>query len=147
MDPGMTDPGFAARLHQMGIVTPSPTLSNSSIATPVAPPHPPSTSSSSSRPHDELLQTWQPPAPAYPAPAQNQTLTALEARRRLQEAADRQLENPAGGRALADVGVLRQALVLRRRGTPAAEVERRFRLRPGVVAEVESGGAVSPLTN
>ncbi|KAH8682432.1 hypothetical protein BX600DRAFT_44344 [Xylariales sp. PMI_506] len=119
---------FSQRLQQMGVVTPNPTLSNSSIATQI--PHAPRSS---------------PLGPRYPAPSLNATLSALEARRRIQEEVDVQFDNPAGGREYVDIGALRQALTMRQRGVSAPDIERRLRLRAGVVTKIESGGVIQPL--
>jgi hypothetical protein len=124
----MTSPDFSQRLRQMGIATPNPTLSNSSIATPAAP-----------------AQGVSAQGPSYPVAAQNQTLTVLHARQRLEEQVELQQENPAAGRNFADVGTLRQALVMKGLGVPNTDIEKRLRLRNGVVARIESGGAISPL--
>ncbi|KAH6657774.1 hypothetical protein BKA67DRAFT_532964 [Truncatella angustata] len=122
------NPAFSQRLKQMGVATPNPTLSNSSTAFPAPP-----TSGSS------------PLGPKFPAARQNQTLNALEARKRLQEEVELQLENPSGLRDFADAGTLRQALIMRRRGLAASDVEKRLRLSSGVVARIESGGVITPL--
>ncbi|KAK6065157.1 hypothetical protein SCUP515_11379 [Seiridium cupressi] len=125
----MTNHAFSQRLKQMGVATPNPTLSNSSTATP-GPPAPRSS----------------PLGPSYPSASHNQTLNALEARQRLEEQIELQFENPAAGREFADVGTLRQALMMRKRGLAAADVEKRLRLKAGVVAKIESGGVIAPLT-
>ncbi|KAI1872223.1 uncharacterized protein JN550_003942 [Neoarthrinium moseri] len=124
-----TNPAFSQRLRQMGIATPNPTLSNSSIAST----GPPASSSS-------------PLGPSYPSPSRNPTLTALEARQRIQDEVQLQYENPAGGRGFVDIETLRKALVLRKRGIPTSDIEQRLRLKRGVVAHLESGGAVTPMS-
>ncbi|KAI0171596.1 hypothetical protein BJ166DRAFT_623066 [Pestalotiopsis sp. NC0098] len=126
----MTSPDFSQRLRQMGVATPNPTLSNSSTASHAVRPQP-------------VPATQQ--RPSYPIAAQNQTLTVLEARQRLEEQVELQQENPAGGRNFADVGTLRQALVMKGLGIPNTDIEKRLRLRNGIVARIESGGAISPL--
>ncbi|ETS81984.1 hypothetical protein PFICI_06986 [Pestalotiopsis fici W106-1] len=124
----MTSPDFSQRLRQMGVATPNPTLSNSSIATPASP-----------------AQGVSAQGPRYPVASQNQTLTVLQARQRLEEQIELQQENPATGRNFADVGTLRQALVMKGLGVPNTDIEKRLRLRNGVVARIESGGVISPL--
>ncbi|KAK7962381.1 uncharacterized protein PG986_003206 [Apiospora aurea] len=127
MDPNpITDAAFSQRLRQMGIATPNPTMSNSSTASPVAGP----SSHSVSR----------------PTPQQNTTLNALDARQRIQEAVDVQSQNPSAGREYVDVGVLRQILAMRDRGSAAPDIEKRLRLKSGVVARVGPPGVIAPLS-
>lgn len=129
LDPdSMTNPAFSERLKQMGVATPNPTLSNSSTAQS----GPPASSSS-------------PLGPQYPAASRNTTLSALEARKRLQEQIELQLENPGAGRDFADAGTFREALIMKKRGLAASDIEKRLRLGNGVVAKIESGGATGPL--
>jgi hypothetical protein len=64
----------------------------------------------------------------------------------MQEQGDLQFENQAGGREFADVGTLRQVLIMRQRGVAASDIEKRLRLKSGVVAKVESSGAMTPLS-
>ncbi|KAK8851533.1 hypothetical protein PGQ11_014012 [Apiospora arundinis] len=135
MDPNpITDAAFSQRLRQMGIATPNPTMSNSSTATHVAGP----LSSSSS--HTKNAGN------SYPRPPQNTTLNALDARRRIQESVDVQSQNPAAGREYVDVGVLRQILMMRDRGYAAPDIEKRLRLKSGVVARVGPPGVIAPLS-
>ncbi|OTB19387.1 hypothetical protein K445DRAFT_381710 [Daldinia sp. EC12] len=124
-----TNAAFSQRLKQMGVATPNPTLSNSSTAAPYP-------GAPDQGPHSHL----------YPSPAQNQTLSALEARQRLQERATVEFENVRQGREFLDVGTLKQALVLQARGTPPAEIERRLRLKSGVVDRLGPKGVTLPLT-
>lgn len=44
------------------------------------------------------------------------------------------------------MGTLKQALVLQARGTPAADIERRLRLKSGVVDRLGPRGVTLPLT-
>ncbi|CAJ2500584.1 Uu.00g034370.m01.CDS01 [Anthostomella pinea] len=131
----MTNPAFSARLRQMGVATPNPTLSNSSTANPQ--PHPTTQSQSRSSPI---------PGAHYPSSSQNRTLNALEARQRLQEQARTESETPGIGREFLDIGTLKQILVLRARGTPAPDIERRLRLKSGVVGRIGPEGVVLPVT-
>ncbi|KAI8959688.1 hypothetical protein F5Y11DRAFT_296693 [Daldinia sp. FL1419] len=124
-----TNAAFSQRLKQMGVATPNPTLSNSSTASPY--PGAP----------DQGPQSHM-----YPSPAQNQTLSALEARRRLQERATLEFENMRDGREFLDVGTLKQALVLRARGSPSKDIERILRLKSGVVERLGPKGVTLPLT-
>jgi hypothetical protein len=120
----MADPAFSQRLQQMGIATPNPTLSNSSIANPAS--------------GSEL-------GPSYPSPSNNATLNAIEARNRLQAQADSQLESMKDGRDLVDVGTLRQAIIWRQDGIAAEDIEKRLRLKRGVVAKLGPPGVVKHL--
>jgi len=132
MDPNpITDAAFSQRLRQMGIATPNPTMSNSSTAAPFTGPPPPHTNAHGN---------------SYPRPPQNTTLNALDARRRIQESVDVQSQNPAAGREYVDVGVLRQILMMRDRGHAAADIEKRLRLKSGVVARVGPPGVIKPLS-
>ncbi|KAK8103949.1 uncharacterized protein PG998_010982 [Apiospora kogelbergensis] len=126
MDPNpITDAAFSQRLRQMGIATPNPTMSNSSTASPAV----------------------GPPSHSYPRPPQqNTTLNALDARRRIQESVDVQSQNPAAGREYVDVGVLRQILMMRDRGYAAPDIEKRLRLKNGVVARLGPPGVIKPLS-
>ena len=149
LDPNpLEDPAFSARLRQMGVATPNPTLSNSSTASPFPPP--PSSSSSSPSHASSSHRQQQPQGydPRFPQPAGNATLGVLEARRRLQERAEAELEDPAvgaRGRQFVDAGTLHHVLALRARGAAARDIEARFRLRPGVVARLGREGVVAPL--
>lgn len=125
-----TNAAFSQRLRQMGVATPNPTLSNSSTASsyPVFPDQ-----GGSSR------------GANYPSPAQNPTLGALEARQRLQERADLEFERPGRGREFLDVGTLKQALMMQARGVPAPDIEKRLRLKSGVVERLGPRGVTLPV--
>ncbi|KAI1464105.1 uncharacterized protein F4812DRAFT_444616 [Daldinia caldariorum] len=142
LDPNpFTNAAFSQRLKQMGVATPNPTLSNSSTASASLHPGAPDQG-----PHSH----------AFPSPAQNQTLSALEARRRLQEGATGEFESGlagrpgaaggGGGREFLDVGTLKQALVLQARGTPAADIEKRLRIKSGAMERLGPKGVTLPLT-
>ncbi|KAK7914630.1 hypothetical protein PG985_012333 [Apiospora marii] len=132
MDPNpITDAAFSQRLRQMGIATPNPTMSNSSTASPIA---------GTSSPHDAASSSSRAPS------QQNTTLNALDARRRIQESVDVQSQNPSAGREYVDVGVLRQILMMRDRGFAAPDIEKRLRLKSGVVARVGPPGVIAPLS-
>ncbi|KAI1137107.1 hypothetical protein F5Y05DRAFT_388081 [Hypoxylon sp. FL0543] len=126
----MTNPAFSQRLKQMGVATPNPTLSNSSTASPYP-----------------VFPDQGPQQPNYPSPAQNPTLSALEARQRLQEAAQLEFERPGQGKEFLDVGILKQILIMQARGTPAPDIEKRLRLKTGVVDILGPKGVTQPVTN
>ncbi|KAI1338288.1 hypothetical protein F5Y15DRAFT_124647 [Xylariaceae sp. FL0016] len=121
----LTNRAFSQRLKQMGVATPNPTLSRSSTAHPS-----PSASSSSSHP--------------TPARFENRTLSALEARRQLQQRAEAEFENPvaAGGREFLDIGTVKQIVTMRDRGSSEGEIEKRLRLKDGVVGRLGRKGVV-----
>jgi hypothetical protein len=128
-------PAFAARLKELGAVQPNPLFSNSSIAGPRG--------SSSS---DPSTQYGSPPAPNWPSARDNATLGVLEARRRLEEQADAELESMGRashkGKELLDVGTIRRVLLLRQQGVGEREIEERFGLRQGVVRKLGPMGVV-----
>lgn len=123
----MTNAAFNQRLKQMGVATPNPTLSNSSTA--------------SSYPG---FPEQKPGAPSFPPSPQNPTLNALEARQRLQERAEAEYENRSQGSEFLDVGTLTQVLIMQGRGVPHADIEKRFRLKKGVVDRLGPKGVTVP---
>ncbi|KAI2604703.1 hypothetical protein GGR54DRAFT_633569 [Hypoxylon sp. NC1633] len=126
-DPNPTiNAAFSQRLKQMGVATPNPTLSNSSTASPYP-----------------VFPDQGPQGSNFPSPAQNPTLGALEARQRLQERAQLEFENTNQGREFLDVATLRQVLVMQARGTPAADIEKTYRLKSGVVKRIGPRGVTS----
>ncbi|KAM0335527.1 hypothetical protein ACHAQA_000575 [Verticillium albo-atrum] len=127
-DPEVTA-DFSARLHQMGIAQPNPTYSPSSTAHSI--PASPATS-----------------GPRFPSAANNATLGALEARR-LAEAAARQEFEALGrkdfqGREFLDLNTIVQMHLLRDRGVPDRDIERKFNLKEGVVARLGKRGITVP---
>src|SRR5687768_13586739 len=111
MDPDTISPSFSSRLQQMGIVDPNPTFSPSSTASPQFPQFP---------------QGPNPSQPLYPSSRTNTTLSALEARRRLQEEADRELESGAARRRFVDVRTVVDAVRLRDNGWKVPDIEARL---------------------
>ncbi|CAK7208415.1 hypothetical protein SBRCBS47491_000084 [Sporothrix bragantina] len=152
------DDDFADRLRQMGIVQPNPTYSPSSTAGPV---HLPSsgarpTGGAEVRGHDaDILRQIENHRKQYASPSSatrsavarpNTTLTVLEARRRIQDQAAADSESFAqNGREFLSALTLRDALVLRSRGVDSAAIEKRLRLKPGVVARLGNLGLVEAL--
>ncbi|XDG08438.1 hypothetical protein ABKA04_008053 [Annulohypoxylon sp. FPYF3050] len=123
----MTNAAFNQRLKQMGVATPNPTLSNSSTA--------------SSYPG---FPEQKPGAPSFPPSPQNPTLNALEARQRFQERAEAEYEDRSQGSEFLDVGTLTQVLIMQGRGVPHADIEKRFRLKKGVVDRLGPKGVTVP---
>ncbi|KIH88254.1 hypothetical protein SPBR_07755 [Sporothrix brasiliensis 5110] len=145
---------FADRLRQMGIVQPNPTFSPSSTAGPVQLPTTGSrpTGGAEVRGHDDDMlrliarnrqQYVQSPATA---PRPNTTLSVLDARRRIQDLAAADDEDMAeSGREFLSALTLRDTLVLRSRGVDPAVIEKRLRLKGGVVARLGPRGLVEAL--
>ncbi|KAH8906301.1 hypothetical protein BR93DRAFT_969506 [Coniochaeta sp. PMI_546] len=129
-------PDFAARLRQMGAVQPNPLFSNSSTAGPRGGPGS----------ADPSTQYQSPPTPSWPSARDNATLGVLEARRRLEEQAEAELENMGRasdkGKELLDVGTIRRVLLLRQQGVGDRDIELRFGLRPGLVKRLGPPGVV-----
>lgn len=115
----MLSPALAQRLREIGAVQPNPTYSHSSTASTTA------------------LRPGANTGPVFPAPSQNVTLSALEARRRVQEEADEEYENlgtsKSQGRRFLHAGMIRDVLVMKERGASEAQIEARFDLRKGVL--------------
>ncbi|KAK4444103.1 hypothetical protein QBC34DRAFT_430242 [Podospora aff. communis PSN243] len=127
------NPAFADRLKQMGVAQPKPIFSPSSTVSGFPDAFP--TAESFSKPQ-------------FPAAVGNATLNVLDARRRIQEQADRELDNlgrpGAQGREFLDVATVRKVLLMRQRGDSAAEIESTLKLKPGVVARLGPLGVVAP---
>lgn len=116
---------FSQRLQQMGVVQPNPTYSPSSTADVPSP---------AGIPNQTIG------APQFPPKKANPTLSALEARRRLQHQAEKEFEalgsaNPTGRR-LVDMRTLIDALQLLNRGAPQADVEKRLQLEAGLLGKL-----------
>ncbi|KAI0444848.1 hypothetical protein F4803DRAFT_548676 [Xylaria telfairii] len=141
-----TNPAYSERLRKMGVVTPFPTLSNSSTAASFSAPSssPTYTETSSSTPPPRGSNTPSPTA-FYPPPSRNRTLSALEARRHLQERAEAEFRDPSRGREFLDAGMLRKALLLLNNGMEARDIEARLRLKSGVVARLGPRGLAVPI--
>lgn len=129
-------PQFAARLRELGAVEPRPLYSNSSIAGPRRRPES----------DDPNVQHGSPPPPNWPSARDNATLGVLEARRRLEEQAEAEMESMGRasdkGKELLDAGTIRRVLLLRQQGAGDSEIEERFGLRAGVVRRLGRPGVV-----
>ncbi|KAI5922103.1 hypothetical protein F4810DRAFT_675509 [Camillea tinctor] len=121
-DPLTSNPAFSQRLRQMGVANPHPTLSHSSTVAP-RPAHSPAPGPPNPNTH----------YPEHRQQNQNRTLNALEARAAIQLRARAESEDPRAGRELVDVGILKQVLQMRARGAAPADIERKLRLKQGVV--------------
>jgi hypothetical protein len=124
MDPDAARGDFSQRLQQMGVVQPNPTYSPSSTA-----------SSQGATRVDlgtkDALKHQNVSAKANP------TLTALQARQRLQQQAESEFELMGSanskGRQLIDMRTLVEALSLLDRGMPQTDVEKKLRLAEGLL--------------
>jgi hypothetical protein len=129
IDPQASE-AFSARLRQMGVAQPNPTFSPSSTADPIL--------------------SAAPSYPTYPSPGQNTTLTALEARRRLQEQAEAEFANTGKsgdrGRQFLDISTIREMLLLREKGVADTEIEARLRLQKGLVQRLGPKALLRPAT-
>ncbi|EPS30603.1 hypothetical protein PDE_05555 [Penicillium oxalicum 114-2] len=117
------DPDFAASLRNIGPVTPSPTLSNSSTV------------------NHGSMQT------IFPS-ASNPALLALTARQRIAEEAQKEFETLAhgsqAGRQYLDAYTLSQALMMRdQQKMPKRDIERLLRMKEGVMDRLGKDGLVS----
>lgn len=113
---------FARRLQQMGVAQPNPTYSASSTATPM-------------QEHQET-----PTGPLYPSAIHNVTLSALEARRAVQQQADEDFEAmgraSSQGRRFIDMRTLVDAMQLLSQGRSPIEVEKKLQLQPGLLSKL-----------
>lgn len=130
MDPDAVSSDFAARLRQMGVVQPQPTFSPTSTASPTP-----------SAPSVQNL------GPSYPSPANNTTLTVLEARRKLQELAELDFEaigrRGSLGREFLDTKTVLRLLKMRESGASDSDIEAQLDLRNGIVAKLGRPGVTT----
>lgn len=146
-DPDFTPAGFASRLQKMGIVDPNPTYSHSSRAGDAY--NPPSSSSSN---HLGGMPSSA-AGPIFPSSRANPTLTALDARRRIQERADADTEHfqqvglRGARRRYVDMRTLADALQLLDKGVPAREVESKMGMEEGLLNRLGRKGVVTHLVN
>ncbi|KAK2803079.1 hypothetical protein FQN50_007160 [Emmonsiellopsis sp. PD_5] len=134
------DPHFAASLRSLGPVTPSPTLSNSSTFNQPPQPHTPTSPSPSP-------QSQSPPPSPSPETTTNPALLILSARSQLESAAAHELatigRQSHAGREFLDVMTIKQILAMRDvQGVEGGVIERRLRLRGGVVGVLGGEGVV-----
>lgn len=143
----------------MGIVQPNPTFSPSSTTGPVQLPTSGSrpTGGAEIRGHDDDIlrqierhrqQYARPPvqSPSGTAVRPNTTLSVLDARRRIQDLAAADDENISQhGREFLSALTIRDALVLRSRGVDPNTIEKRLRLKAGVIARLGPRGLFEAL--
>ncbi|KYK55374.1 hypothetical protein DCS_07337 [Drechmeria coniospora] len=115
-----SDSTFSERLHRMGVVLPNPGSRSSRIA-----------NASPGGDHT---------APFFPTTSRNTTLSALAARRALQDVADQELEKMGSrgfhGRRFLDIRSIVDAMRMCDRGVPQSEIEKRLKLQPGVLSRL-----------
>lgn len=129
MDPDNISASFSSRLQQMGVVDPNPTFSPSSTASPEFP-------------QGQFSQGPSPTQPLYPSSRTNTTLSALEARRRLQALADQELESGAARRRFADIRTVVDAVRLRDNGWKDGDIEAKLGVQDGFVKRLGKNSAV-----
>ena len=121
------DPQLGAALRAIGPVQPSPTQSNSSTAQAQLAP-------------DHGVGSAQ---PIFPDPKNNPALLVLEARRKLSEQADAEIEQYGRrgfqGRRFLDVTTIRQILVMRDQQMKETDIESQLELHPDVLAKLAKG--------
>ncbi|KAI5457963.1 hypothetical protein BGZ63DRAFT_407277 [Mariannaea sp. PMI_226] len=132
MDPDFVTGDFSRRLQQMGIVDPNPTYSPSSSAAPNLGPR--STA-----------------GPSFAPSRSNPTLSALEARRRLQQQAEEDFEAMgranSQGRRFLDMRTVVDAMKMRDHGLADQEIEKRLRIQPGLLQRVGRQSGLSHVTS
>ncbi|KAF4472657.1 hypothetical protein FALBO_441 [Fusarium albosuccineum] len=131
MDPDFPTGDFSRRLQQMGIAQPNPTYSPSSTAA-------------------SQLGPKAPRGPSFAPSRSNPTLTALEARQRLQEEAEEDfaaIGRGVQGRRFLDMRTVVDAMKLRDRGVADEEIESRLRIQPGLLARLGRQGTFSHVTS
>ncbi|KAA8636196.1 hypothetical protein SMACR_04991 [Sordaria macrospora] len=164
------DPAFAARLRQLSAtVQPNPIHSPSSTVSVHPQPQlqsqnlPPSSSSrfppgfpSQTQSQSPQQQTSSPQkenipsllTPHFPHLTTNPTLTALDARKHLEQAYEEEMDKfgrndkSFKGRQFLSVQMVKDVFELKKRGVIEAEVEKRLGLGKGVVRAVEGGGVL-----
>lgn len=123
---------LAARLRTIGVVQPNPTFSPSSTADPIPSP----------------LQQTDNSGPIFPASSENAVLSALEARRMIDQQAEQEMQNTGlsrvEGRRFLNAGMIREVLVMRERGASEAQIEERFNLKKGVLVALGPNGLYRP---
>ncbi|KPM37441.1 hypothetical protein AK830_g9139 [Neonectria ditissima] len=132
VDPDFVPGDFSRRLHQMGMADPNPTYSSSSTAS-----------------HNLGPQT--PQGPTFAPSRSNPTLTALEARQRLQREAEEDFESMGRantqGRRFLDMRTMVDAMKLRGHGLADRDIEARLRMRPGLLEKLGRQGVFAHVSS
>lgn len=99
-------------------------------------------------PHQSQMPSSSHPASSvFPRgqPSHSPTLTALEARRRIQESIETDHDGNSVKAGYLDVATLRRIITLRDRGSSPAEVEKALGLKPGTVDALGRPGVFSSI--
>ncbi|KAF2658558.1 hypothetical protein K491DRAFT_592937 [Lophiostoma macrostomum CBS 122681] len=135
IDVDAKDPAFASRLSSIGAVQPNPHYSPTSTSE-----YDPQRNFFSNLPSD-MMQA--PPQSAFPEPRDNPALRVLEARQRIQDEAEGELENVGrrgfGGRKFVDAGVITLALMRKSRGEPDSSIEEALGIKRGRMSVLGKG--------
>jgi hypothetical protein len=129
------DPDFARSLRSLGAVNPQPMYSHSSTFYP-----------SREQPRGASLSESS-QYPTFPSPALNPAIQVIDARSRLEQAAEDDFGQMGRkgypGKEFLDVVLIRQALMLRDdKGLDDKEIEKRLELKSGVMARLGRKGIV-----
>jgi hypothetical protein len=137
-----SDPVLASKLRQIGPVASNPYQSHTSTQY-----VPPSRQAAKGLPAEFAPLGNEPPPGLFPDPAtmrNNPALLVMQARKRWQEKAEAELEEVGRsgfvGREMMDVGMVTDALRMRRRGVGDADIEKRLGLRSGVLRKLGPPG-------
>ncbi|KAF1966967.1 hypothetical protein BU23DRAFT_308257 [Bimuria novae-zelandiae CBS 107.79] len=129
------DPAFASRLSSLGAVQPNPHYSPSSASS-----FDPQRNTSTDAPSDMMNEL---PQSAFPNPRDNPALRILEARQRIQNEVEGELENVGRpsfqGRTYVDAGTITLALMRRQRGEPDSRIEEAFGIKKGRLSMLREG--------
>lgn len=128
------DPGLAARLNSIGAVQPNPHYSPSSISN--LDPH-------RTRSADVPADMMQAPESAFASLRDNPALRVLEARQRIQDEAEHELEQIGRkgfqGRKYLDAATIQLAMMRKKRGESDARVEEAYNIKKGRLAVLGKG--------
>lgn len=140
-----SDPVLASKLRQIGPVEANPYQSHTSTQSQSQ------TGSRGLQIADFASLNQGPPPGMFPDEAtmrSNPALMVLQARSRLQEQADIELDNVgrrgAKGREFLDVYMVTDALKMRRAGITAEAIEQKMGLRSGIMAKLGARGVLEP---
>ncbi|OAG10490.1 uncharacterized protein CC84DRAFT_1184511 [Paraphaeosphaeria sporulosa] len=136
------DPGLASRLSTIGAVQPNPHFSPSSTSS-----FDPQRNSSTTQPSDSYGMMAELPQSAFPDPGSNPALRILDARQRIQQEAEQELENVGRksfkGRKYLDASTIALALMRRQRGEPDARIEEALSIKKGRLSALKKGMVTS----
>lgn len=132
------DPQFASRLSSIGAVQPNPHFSHSSTSS-----FDPQRNTSTTQPSDAYGMMNELPQSAFPDPGNNPALRILDARQRIQQEAEEELENVGRqsfrGRKYVDASTITLALMRRQRGEPDGRIEEALGIKKGRLSALREG--------